>query len=114
MPGGFRGGDSELEDLEPGCQAADSEALAGVADVGPMQEDAGPEDGWGGRRGWGWGFPVAVGLRWGWVGRWLGLSLWWWAWGGGYGGWGGGYPYSYANYDSCWVWDGYQYANVCY
>jgi hypothetical protein len=22
--------------------------------------------------------------------------------------------YAYANYDNCWVWDGYQWANVCY
>ena len=46
------------------------------------------------RGGWGWGPAFGLGL---------GLGY----------GWGWGYPYAYANYDNCWVWDGYEWADVC-
>jgi hypothetical protein len=44
--------------------------------------------GWGG-----WGWPVAAGV--------IAAGAW-------------GYPYGYSGYDSCMVWDGYQYINTCY
>jgi hypothetical protein len=100
--GGFRSVGPGVARIGPGFRGA---AVApGIARVGPGFRAAaiGPGfrgahvaafrgAGWRWRRGWGWGWPVAFGLG---VGAW---------------------PYYASSYsDSCIVWDGYAWVNVCY
>jgi len=120
--GGFRGGGFAGGGFRGGGFAASGFRGGGFRTAGIVGRP-----GWGaagaiaGRPGWGRpGWGIAGGPGWGrWNGRWAGHRPGWgWRWpvAAGIvaaGAW--GYPYdSYAGYDNCVIWDGYQYVNSCY